>query len=230
VAKTRTISLLTAATVTTVCLCSPPAMADDTGFYVGANVGRLLSTYRRADLDNEVYTAFGGTNSGVAFDPSVFQKDHVMWSADIGYMASRNFGIEASYLHLGSLRYSSSGSEPSSGGTSAASVNLDIKSRGPAVAVLGVLPMSNFWEVDARVGVYAGKTLTTFATAIGDATKAGTVSKTSTSLLAGVGTALTLTTHCALRLDYMRIEHVKEEAFGRAFNVQLLTAGVVFVF
>ena len=188
--------------------------------------------YRRADLDNEVLAAFGGTNNGVAFDPSVVQKDHVMWSADIGYMASRNFGIEASYLHLGSLRYSSSGTEPSSGGsgTLATSANLDIKSRGPAVAVLGVLPMSNFWEVDARVGVYAGKTTTAFATAIGTGTNSGTVSKTSTSLLAGVGTALTLTSHCALRLDYMRIEHVKEEAFGRSFNVQLLTAGVVFVF
>jgi len=29
---------------------------------------------------------------------------------------------------------------------------------------------------------------------------------------------------------YIRLEHIKEEALGRAFNVDLLTAGVAFVF
>jgi opacity protein-like surface antigen len=232
VAKTCTIFLLTAATAMTVCLASPPAIADDSGFYVGANIGRILSTYRRTDLDNEVLADFGGPESGYAFDPSATQKDHVMWSASIGYMASRNFGIDASYLHLGALKYSSSGTGPSSQGTgtSVTSVALDIKSRGPAVAALAVLPMSNFWQIDARVGVYAGKTTTTFLSAVNTDTKSGRLSKTSTSLLAGVGTAVTVSSRCALRLDYMRLEHLKEEVFGRAFNVDLVTAGVVFVF
>jgi OOP family OmpA-OmpF porin len=232
VAKTRTISLLAAATATTVCLCSPPAMADDTGFYAGANVGRVLSTYRRADIDNGVITAFGGTANGFVPSSSSLRKEHVMWTADIGYMASRNFGIEASYLHLGSLAYSSTGTEPSSDGTgtSATSVNFHIKSRGPALAFLGVLPMSNFWEIDARVGAYEGKTTTDFASAIGANTKSGSLSKTSTSLLAGAGTALVVSSHCTLRVDYIRLEHLKEEALHRAFNVDLVTAGVVFVF
>lgn len=231
-AKTCTIFLLTATTAMTVCLSSPAAMADDTGFYVSANVGRLLSTYRRTDLDNEVIAAFGGANSGFSFGSSSLQKDHVMWSAGIGYMASRNFGVEASYLHLGALRYTSTGTEPAShgSGTATTAIDLDIKSGGPAVAALGVLPMSNFWQLDARLGVYAGKTTSTFLSAVDADTKSGRLSKASTSLLAGVGTAVTVSSRCALRLDYMRLGHLKEEAFGRAFNVDLVTAGVVFVF
>jgi len=231
VAKIRTISRLTAAAAT-VYLASPPAIADDTGFYVGANVGRVLRTYRLTDLDNGVITAFGGTNSGLVLSSTSLRKDRVMWTADVGYMASRNFAIEASYLHLGSLAYSSSGTLTPSGGstTSAVSSNLDIKSRGPALAVLGVLPMSNWWEIDARLGAYEGKTTTTYTTTVDVNTRSGTLSKTSTSILAGLGTALTVSSHCNLRVDYMRLESLKEQALSRSFNVDLVTAGVVFVF
>src|SRR5438128_1032312 len=95
VIQTRTIFLLAAATATALCVCSPAAMADDSGFYVGANIGRVLSTYRRTDLDNEVIAAFGGADRGFALGSSSVQKDHAIWSADIGYMVSRNLRIEA---------------------------------------------------------------------------------------------------------------------------------------
>jgi opacity protein-like surface antigen len=205
-------------------------LADDTGFYLGANVGRLLSTYHRTDLDKAVIADFGGTDSGLVLGTSSLEKNHVMWKADVGYMTSRNFGIEASYLNVGSLAYSASGTQSLEDTTAAVSVNLDIKSRGPALAALGVLPMTNWWEIDARAGVYEGKTTTTFASAVDVNTKSGRLSKTSTSLLAGVGTAFTVSSHCNLRIDYLRLGSLKEAALGRSFNVDLVTAGVVFMF
>src|SRR5579862_8694847 len=51
----------------------------------------------------------------------------------------------------------------------------------PALAALAVLPMSNWWEIDARAGAYEGKTTTAFASAIDANTKSGTLSKSSTS-------------------------------------------------
>ena len=82
-AKTCTISLLSAATAMTMCLSSPPAMAEDTGFYVSANVGRLLSTYRRSDLDNEVVAAFGGANSGFSFGSSSLHRYEVRQAIEV---------------------------------------------------------------------------------------------------------------------------------------------------
>ena len=229
-AKTHAIVLFAATAAA--CLSSPVASAEDTGFFVDANVGKLLSTYRRTDLNGQVIADLGGAASGSALTSSSVRKDHVMWSAGVGYMLSRNFGIEASYLHLGSLRYTATGARPSTDGTdpSAVSVHLDLKSRGPAVAALGVLPMSNFWEIDARLGAYEGKTTTTFATSVGSISDSGRLSGTSTSLLAGVGTALSVSTHCTFRVDYMRLEHLSDKAFNRSFNVDLVTAGVVFMF
>ena len=226
----RTLSL--ASVGAAICLLGGgPAMADDSGFYVGANVGRVLSTYRRNDLDSAVIAAFGGSQGGFALGPSSVEKKHVMWSADVGYMFTRNWGVEASYFDLGSFSYSSFGTKPASGGgTSAVSVTLNTRSHGPAVALVGVLPMSNFWELDARAGAYQAKTTTTYESTIGTLDNPGRVSKTSTALLGGLGTAVTLSSHCTIRLDYVRLEHVKEDLLGRAFNVDLLTAGMAFVF
>jgi hypothetical protein len=220
-------------------LLATPVMADDdTGFYIGANVGRVLSSYRRSSLDSDLTSAFSrnpdGSSTGFALGTgtSSVRRSHAMWSADVGYMISRNFGIEASYLYLGSLHYSSFGTEPSPSGTGTAQVNfnLDIKSHGPALAAVGVLPMSNIWEVDARVGAYEGKTTSTYFTAADTATLSGRFSKSSTSLLAGVGTAVTVTTHCVARLDYIRIEHIDEQALNHNFNVDMLTVGFAYVF
>lgn len=223
-----------ASVIAVICLAlTPPAVAsDDSGFYVGANVGRILSTYKRADLDNGVINAFGGSDAGFALSSSSVQKDHFMYSADVGYMLTRNLGIEASYLYLGGLRYSSSGTQPATSGNGDADVIADVKvrSHGPALALVGSLPMSNIWEVDARLGAYEGKTTSTYFSAFESETNPGKLSKTSTSLMVGIGTALTLTSHCVVRLDYLRLEHLDEQVFEKSFNVDLVTVGLAYVF
>jgi hypothetical protein len=230
---TRTILVLTAAgSALSMGAFSAPAMADDSGFYIGANVGRVLSTLRRSDLDNGITAAFGGPAAGFALGSSSVHKAHAMWSADVGYMLSPNVGVEASYIDLGTLKYSAAATQPSNSGTgsSPVAVNLDIRSHGPALALVGVLPMSNSWELDARAGAYEGKTITSFLSVLQTGTNIGTMSKTSTSLLAGFGGSLTLTSHCTVRLDYVRLQHLNEQVLGRSFNVDLLSTGVNFVF
>ena len=113
-ARTRfTSRRLTAASAASVgLLLCLPAHADDPGFYVGANVGRVLSTYRRSDLNSGEIAAFGGPNGGYSLGTSSVEKQHVMWAVDVGYLLSPNFGVEAWYLDLGSLRYSSYGPTP----------------------------------------------------------------------------------------------------------------------
>jgi len=228
----RTSFLLIAATVIgSVCLFSEPAAAaDESGVYIGANVGRLLSTYRRADLDNALTAAFGGTDSGFLLGPTSIRKSHAIWSANIGYMASRYFGIEASYLDLGTLDYSAFAAISAATGTQAVAVEADIESRGPVLAVIGVLPMTDSWDMSARIGAYRGRTHTDFTSNVGTDTKSGLLSETSTSLLAGVGGSYIISSHCTIRLDYIRIEHVGEQLFERAFNVDLVTAGLSYVF
>jgi hypothetical protein len=65
---------------------------------------------------------------------------------------------------------------------------------------------------------------------VGDGSHTGDFSENSTVLMASVGTAFTVATHIVLRLDYLRIQHIKEKALDRSFNVDGATAGVAYVF
>jgi opacity protein-like surface antigen len=230
--RTRLVARTGAAALVALCLV-PPALADeDTGFYVGANIGRILKSYTRTDLDNGIINTFSNS-TGFTLGASSVNRDRFMWSADVGYMISRNFGLEASFLHLGALRYSSYStrtSASSSTGIEEVIANVEISSHGPALAAVGQLPMSNIWELDARVGAYAGKTASSYFAQIGSQTNPGKLSKSSTSLMAGVGTGVTVTNHCVARLDYLRIQDIDEAVFGKKFNMDLVTVGLAYVF
>jgi len=207
-----------------------PAVADETGFYAGANALGLLSTYHRADLDSAMTAAFSGADSPLTRGPSSVERTRYSWSVDVGYRVTRNLGVELSYMDLGSLSYSGFGTRPV-GSISAEEVHLklDFRSHGPALAVVGVLPMTNFWDMTARVGAFQARTNTNFRTTAGDGENSGSFSESSTSLLASVGAAFTVTTHCVLRLDYLRIQKIKEKGLDQPFNVDGVTAGLAYV-
>jgi hypothetical protein len=226
VTKTAAIAMLS------LCIVVGPAMADETGFYVGANALDLLSTYRRPNLDAATTAGFGGAQGGYVMGPSSVDRTHVSWSFDLGYMMNRNLGVEVSYLDLGSLRYSGFGTLTSAidGSAKEVHLNLDLRSHGPAVALVGVLPMTNFWELTARVGAMQARAKSNYRTTSGTVDQSGTLSQSSTSLLASVGTEFTLGTHYVLRLDYLRIQNIKEKVLQHSFDVDGVTAGLAIVF
>lgn len=207
-------------------------MADDTGFYVGANAVSLLSTYRRADLESAMTTAFGSADSNFKMGPSSVERAHYSWQVNFGYMLTQNFGVEVSFLDLGPFHYSGYGSTLSAadGSPSQVHLDLDVRSHGPALSAVGVLPMTNFWDLEARVGAMEAKTKSSYSTLLGDTSQSGGLSENTTALIASVGTAFTVTTHIVLRLDYLRIQNIKEKGLDRSFNVDGATAGVAYVF
>jgi hypothetical protein len=49
-------------------------------------------------------------------------------------------------------------------------------------------------------------------------------------MMATVGTAFTVTPLIVLRMDYLRVQHIKEQALGLSYNVDAVTAGIEYVF
>lgn len=208
-----------------------PAMADETGFYVGANALSLLSTYRRTDIDSGYAAAISESDSSFAMGPSSVERAHYSWQVSFGYMLTRNFGLEVSFLDLGKFRYSGFGTvNAQDGSPSEVHLDLDVRSHGPALSAVGILPMTNFWDLEARVGAMQATAKSSFSTLVGSGSHSDDVSDNSTVLMASVGTAFALTTHIVLRLDYLRIQHIKEKALERSFNVDGATAGVAYLF
>jgi opacity protein-like surface antigen len=211
-------------------ILAAPAMADETGFYVGANALSLLSTYRRTDIDRAFTSALTETGSSFTMGPSSVERAHYSWQVNFGYMLTRNFGVEASFLDLGKFHYSGFGSTTADGSPSEVHLDLDVRSHGPALAAVGVLPMTNFWDLEARVGAMQAKTKSSFSTLVGDGSHSGDFSENSTVVMASIGTAFTVTPHIVLRVDYLRLQHIKEKALDRGFNVDGAGAGVAYVF
>jgi opacity protein-like surface antigen len=219
---------LTGVALSLLCLVTQPAVAGGGGFYVGASAGYTLSSYRRADLDNAVVENLAGGGYTVTLTDSSDRYGQPPWSVDVGYQISSYFGLEASYLELGTLKYASSGTATSPSGPAA--VNLNIRSRGPALALVGTLPLTNDWGIRARLGVYEGKDTTNFSVSVSGNSNSGSDSRTSATLLAGLGVSYVLASHCVLHLDYTHLNQLGEKVLTKSFNADLLTAGVAYAF
>lgn len=204
-----------------------PAIAADTGLYIGASAVRTLDTLGRARLDAAVSGAVNAaTGENLTIASSSTRQDAVTWSADVGYR-STYVGIEASYLNLGHLKYQVTGTETDS---SSLVANIDVRSAGPALALVGFLPLLDSLEASVRAGAYEGKTTTDYANLIDTTLHSGSASKTSTSLLLGAGIAYAVSGHLAVRIDYIHLNRLHEDFLGQSFNVDLATAGVTIAF
>jgi opacity protein-like surface antigen len=200
------------------------------GLFVGGNFGYTLSTYSRSALDHALVGTFASAGDDLTLDAAFLHGNQTVWSADIGYMVAPVFSVEASYLDLGTLRYEARGTVKAVAGSVPASDDLDITSRGPTLALVGVLPMTSDWSVNARVGAYESKTKTDFGSVFDGSVSAGSASESSTALLAGAGAAYVLGAHWVLRLDYLYLDQIKEKLLGKSFNVSLVTGGVAYAF
>jgi opacity protein-like surface antigen len=218
----RATYVLTAVTTAlSLAVFSHPARADG-GLYIGANAGKVLTTYRGVDIDRGLDAVGGAINSSTIYE------DKLIWNADIGYMFNPYLGFEASFMELGRIRYRGSGTVTSDG--SGVGFYQYTHSYGPAVAAIGVLPMTDFWKLDARVGVVEAKTISKTSLTAEGSTSTPSYGKTTSSLLLGVGTGISITSHWTVRMDFMRVQRLQDASLDQNFDVNLITAGVAYVF
>jgi opacity protein-like surface antigen len=137
---------------------------------------------------------------------------------------------EASYLDLGTLRYRVAGTGTASSEIESFSVDLDVRSRGPGLALLWALPMSNAWGLDVRLGGYRGKTTSKFLSTINANPIPGEESSSEISLLGGLGGSYVVSGHLAVRLDYTHVRQLKEKGLNDTANVNMVTAGLTYAF
>jgi len=179
------------------------AIAADRGFYLGASGGQ--STFD-TDID------FDSLADDVAFPlrSSDLDKRDTAFSAFGGYRFFRYLAVEAEYIDLGKLSYTATGSIFGLG-ASPFTLGLDVETDGFAGSVLGILPLSERWELFGRAGFLFGET-----TVRGSLTGPGFSDSSSTSdhlefAMIGVGAALNIQERWTLRLEYRAFEDVDNE-------------------
>jgi opacity protein-like surface antigen len=212
-----------------------PLVADaaDSGFYVGAMAGRSsydisIGSVPVGSIDLTPLT--GGTITSITFDTVSLDKNDTGFGVTVGYQFMKYVAVEASYLDLGKAKLSATGTYTQvESGDIPFTASLEVKSSGPAVAVVGILPFGSGWDVDARVGGYFDRTEYTIAASDPSGSASGSESKTNAHLMAGVGVGYSFGENWSVRVDYMYFDKVGDKDIYQT-NVNFFSGGIRFKF
>ncbi len=198
-------------------LAAPASMAQGTGWYAGAAIGRSAAT-----IDNERITN-GLAGEGLTTNSLEDRDRDTGYKLFGGYQINRNFGVEAGWFDVGRMGFTATT-------TPAGTLVGDVRFNGLNLDLVGTLPISDRFSLLGRIGGAYVRTRGTFSST-------GAVvmpfAGTSTSaqrfgLEYGVGLAWHLTEAWELRAEGERI-HVNDSV-GNKGQVDLLTLGVVYHF
>ncbi len=207
------------------------ARADGlSGLYVGGSFGRAQNEYDTAYVDDKFQKDAKAAGDTLKYTSSSVQKTDNTWWVNAGYLPWPYFGFDAAFLHLGELTYQATGTLQSLFGNEPVLTTATVTSHGPALSLLGRLPLADAFEVDIRVGDYDGKTTLTPGLLFRSKYTTTPTSATNSSLLVSVGAAYTFAGHWSIRLDYIRINQAGNSNTVGTYNVNLATAGATFTF
>jgi hypothetical protein len=206
-------------------------LADDlSGVYFGGNFGRARNSYDTGFIDSQIANGAASAGDTVTDTAKSVQKMSDAWWLDAGYFVTRYFGVEASFLHIGEIRYLTVGTLNGSGGGQPINSTTEVTSHGPALSMVLRLPLAEAFEADLRLGDYFGKATLDNNITVDTHSAFTASSKSSSSLLAGVGASYTLDGHWSIRVDYLRINKAGDSDTVGTFSVNMATAGVSFTF
>ena len=179
---------------------SPFAAAQDAGFYVGGSLGR-------SNLSNDTAAL---TTLGAAVIST--DEKNTAWKGFGGYQINKYFGVEASYVGLGTVN--------ATGTFLAAPFVTSARVNGLALAAVGTFPINPRFDVFAKLGGFYSKVKSTATVAaIAAASEDNEVDWT-----AGIGASFNVNKKIAIRAEIERYE------LGGNGNANLYSVGAQFKF
>lgn len=208
-------------------LCS---QAAEIGFYVGGSYGNGSKTIDKASYDQLALTVYDIIDFVPSDMTSSIDKENPGYGFIAGYRFNQHLAVEGGYLYLGKFRYQalSNGSFQQTATTpQSLSFSANSRTAGFTLAALGILPLSYRWEVFGRAGLLlASNERTEFLIDNLGRTDKGTVTGSSTDLLAGAGAGFTFAEIYTLRGEYQRVFDAGDEDTVGEGDQDLVTLGV----
>jgi opacity protein-like surface antigen len=147
-----------------------------------------------------------------------------------GYRFNRYLAVEASYIDLGAANYEAEGLVDAGAGVEPMWAAASVSSAGPALSVVGILPINANWEVYARAGAYYGTNEYTERWSALAGSLGYSDSESSTELLWGVGGAFHFGEHWSAKAEYQQIPKVGSSDAIAEIDVDRLNLGISFSF
>jgi len=209
--------------VALLCAAMPAAAAskEGRGFYIAGDVSMNKADVKQSQFDDVVLGTFEDFGFDFVAGESSFDDSDIGYSIALGYSFNRHIAVEAAYIDLGNTTYSASGTFDD--GESLFDVDLDARvgSSGPAVSLVGSLPLSEDWSLDARAGAYFAKTKITVTLSDDTTSESQSGSDDDTGVLLGLGVTWSFGPQWALRAGYTHISNAVGDS-----DVDQLSVGV----
>ena len=196
-------------------IASPLAVADESGWYGGINIGRT-----RANIDDERITS-SLLGVGLATTSITDSDRDTGYKLFGGYKINRNFALEGGYFDLGRFGFTATTVPP---GTLDGSIRL----KGLNLDAVGILPISEKFSAFGRVGMNYAQARDSFSgTGLVNVTNPNP-SKREANYKYGAGLQYDFTESLGMRLEAERYRI--NDAVGNKGDVDLFSVGLIYRF
>lgn len=196
-------------------LASPLALADESGWYGGANIGRSAATIDDARINAGLLSG-GFTSSAIVDDDR-----STGYKVFGGYQLNKNFAIEGGYFDLGKFGYTATT-------VPAGTLNGTIKVRGLNLDLVGIVPFTEKFSAFGRVGLNYAQARDSFTGTGAVRVTNPNPSKYGTNYKFGVGLQYAFTDALAMRAEAERYR--VDDAVGNKGHIDLVSVGLIYRF
>ncbi len=196
-------------------LVSPLVMAQDEGWYGGANVGRSAATIDDARINSSLL------NRGFSSSTIVDDDRSTGFKVFGGYQLNKNFAIEGGYFDLGSFGYNANT-------VPAGTLSGNIKLKGLNLDLVGIVPLTEKFSVFGRAGLNYAQARDSFSGTGAVRVTNPNPRKNDTNYKLGLGLQYALTESLDLRAEAERYRI--NDAVGNRGHVDLVSVGLVYRF
>lgn len=181
------------------------AAADIPGFYMTGTVGQStsdLGSEYQAAFDDLMVFAWNEAGLDVVDADSGLDKTGFGYEIAVGYQFSPYLAVEGAYIDLGDATYDSDGTVTDGADDYPFDAQIAVGNKGPALSLVGTLPVGNDFWLDARVGALFGKTALRIKLGLDGVNESQSESDSKTSMLYGIGAGWSFSPRTAVRLGY----------------------------
>jgi len=203
------------------CGSSIAVMAADGGWYAGVGVGNA----KYKDMPSAAEWDAALLSLGITSTSTVDDSD-TAWKLFAGYRFNKNFALEGGYADLGEATWNSTVTVPAAG-----TVSASWKGKAWSLAAVGILPVSEQFEVFGKIGAHRWDVDLSITATGGGAVAADSLDDSGTGWLYGVGASYSFTKNMAVRAEWERYKDVGDENnTGGQSDVDVWSLGLQFKF
>lgn len=192
------------------CLAGPAGAAMPglyfSGFYMDSTLAYAEVDAGLAGFDREMQGLW--ISDGFQIDSwgsEISETRDIGYLFSVGYLFSQYFSAELGYADIGTVHYSARGDVSSSQGSYTTQTFANAKTKGPLLSAIGTWPMGDRFSLDARAGMFLGRTRIRARASISGIDLYASQKNNATTVMVGAGINFAMSPGTAIRLGYVRL-------------------------